>query len=374
MIIRRGLAAIVVSGLLGACGAKTKNAVDSDDAGAHASMVLLADGRLAVSYYHRSHRISDTRHETVGALRYATGKVTSGGRVDWSGGTRVDGDVREGQPNVGQYTSLAIGPDGRPRISYYDKANGDLRFAAQNEDGSWTTEVVDSPGDVGRWSSLVLENGLPRIAYYDLEAGDLKFAAKTGSAADAPWNKVVVDGAEADVGKYCALASDGSGGLAIAYYDVTHGDLKYVTGNAGSFGTPSVVDADGDTGRWPALAFEAGQPRIAYQDYTRQDLRFARRDGGGSWNLVAVDEGEWVGADSAIAIGPDGAITIAYFDGLNNNLLAARYDGSSWSRETIEEAGASGYFNNVVLDADHNPIYGWYTYTGTEFEARKSSS
>ena len=42
-----------------------------------------------------------------------------------------------------------------PHISYYDSTNGDLKYAAKSG-GSWTLETVDAPGDVGRYTSLVL--------------------------------------------------------------------------------------------------------------------------------------------------------------------------------------------------------------------------
>ena len=36
----------------------------------------------------------------------------------------------------------------------------------------------------------------------------------------------------------------------------------------------------------------------------------------------------------------------------------------------VATTGANGYFNNVVLDLNGKPVYGWYSYTGTRFIAR----
>ncbi len=353
--------------LAAGCGRNKKGAGDVDDVGSHASMAIDGEGRLHVVSYWKTRKVSANRDEDVGALVYAKGKVRSDGTVAWGDWKVVDGDERkEGGKNVGQYTSLALDKGGNPHVSYYDKTSGDLKYAHLVGD-KWEIETVDSAGNVGGYSSLVLENGdQPRIAYYDFDLGDLKFAAKSGSA----WTTLVVDGSvDWDGGKFASLAADGSGGLAIAYYDATNGDLGYVTGNATGFGTPEWVDLQGDTGRWPSLAFDLGQPRIAYQDYTNQHLMLAKRDGGGAWAVEIVDDADWRGADTSLVIDRNGHMTIAYFDGLNNDVLSARWDGQAWAKSVVAADGANGYFNNVVLDGTEKPIYGWYSFTGSEFFA-----
>ena len=80
--------------------------------------------------------------------------------------------------DVGDFTSLAFGPDGQPAISYHDDTNGDLKFARYSG-STWTLVTVDSAGDVGQYTSLAFgPDGQPAISYYDVTNGDLKFARK----------------------------------------------------------------------------------------------------------------------------------------------------------------------------------------------------
>jgi hypothetical protein len=63
-------------------------------------------------------------------------------------------------------TSLALDKNGNPHITYFDDNTEDLMYAVRDM-GNWTISVVDSAGDVGRFSSLVLDSlDIPHISYY----------------------------------------------------------------------------------------------------------------------------------------------------------------------------------------------------------------
>ena len=81
---------------------------------------------------------------------------------------------------MGYYTSITIGTDGLPVISYYDDTNGDLKVAkcgnAACSSGN-TLTTVDSGGDVGSYTSITIgTDGLPVISYCDRTNCDLKVA------------------------------------------------------------------------------------------------------------------------------------------------------------------------------------------------------
>ena len=82
--------------------------------------------------------------------------------------------------STGFYSSIAIGTDGRPIISYYDASNGALRVAACADVScsSATKTTVDAPGLAGWFTSIAIgSNGFPVISYFDYQSGDLRVAA-----------------------------------------------------------------------------------------------------------------------------------------------------------------------------------------------------
>ena len=335
---------------------------DNEDWGQHASMVLDASGRPHVAFYHRSHKIDDDREETVGALMYSRGAL-EGSSAKFSP-QRVDGDVRrEGYQNVGLYTSIALGSDGHPRISYYDKTGGDLKYA-WHDGKSWRMETVDMNGDVGLYTDLALtSDNQPVIAYYDSTHGDLKLARFTGDT----WNiQVVDDGAGTDVGKWPDLVLDGNTAT-IAYYDVTAGNLLLTSGDNFSFATTEIVDgtADTDVGRWASLVVRGADVHIAYEDYTNHHLKYAVREGGGAWNIMSADTSEWVGPDTSLVVDSNGQPHIAYFDGFNNDLKYAHFDGNGWLTSAVAQEGGNGYFNTLQIAEDGSKHFAYYSFENT---------
>ena len=79
---------------------------------------------------------------------------------------------------VGVYTSIAIGTNGNTIISYYNDSNSyDLKVAACNNPTCTTSTntTIDNNNDVGAYTSIAIgTNGNPIISYGDLENYDLK--------------------------------------------------------------------------------------------------------------------------------------------------------------------------------------------------------
>ncbi len=168
----------------------------------------------------------------------------------WSAATIDQGDAMG--PGYGRYTSIKYDADGRPHIAYYvvrwegDLVVNDLRFAYRRDTGTgncgpgnyWTCYAVNSNSGSGRYQYVSMEMTyagstlIPYIAYYDGIEGDLMLARYVGGSGgsgctQSSWSCQTIDGASADVGQSASLRLDNVGGVRIAYYDATHGKLKY---------------------------------------------------------------------------------------------------------------------------------------------------
>jgi hypothetical protein len=216
-------------------------------------------------------------------------------------------------------TAIARTPGGAG-IAYVDVASGLLKYAEQNAGGMWIVQPVTVAGGRGlpvaarRWpvardqllrrhagrsaagaepEQLVVGFGAGRWVrerrrvfvadrwqrsgvrdrVYDFANADLRYARSVGAG----WMVQTIDGATDRVGRFAsavALAGNPDDHVGIAYYDQTHGDLKYALELGGVWNTMT-VDGAGDAGgasvRWrhPVPADTAG---IAYADRTNGDL------------------------------------------------------------------------------------------------------
>ncbi len=193
--------------------------IDSnDEVGQYTSLALDAGNKAHISYYDHSH----------GNLKYAH-EVDSGGNC---GGGKWRCETIDGSShNVGEHTSIALDAGGYPQVAYEDESWGDLKYACKTA-GGWNIYTVagDGPGSLhtGEDTSLKIgSDGRPRISFHDETHEDLEFAVRTDvCGAPGTWQMQSVD-TVGDQGEDNSLALKTDDTPCISYHDESNGNLKY---------------------------------------------------------------------------------------------------------------------------------------------------
>ena len=247
--------------------------------------------------------------------------------------------------SVGAHTSTAIGTNGNPIISYYDGTNNDLKVAAcKNPTCAGATEVdrstnvtIDSTGSVGLSTSITIGiNGNPIISYTDATNGDLKVAACLNPTCTTSTNTTI--DSTGDVGLDTSIAIGINGNPIISYYDDTNSDLKVAACNnptctgatEGDRSTNATIDSNGAVGSDTSITIGInGNPIISYLDATNGDLKIAVcnnptctgvTEADRSINTAIDGSADYLGQYTSITIGTNGNPTISYYDTTNGDL------------------------------------------------------
>jgi hypothetical protein len=280
------------------------------------SMAIGTDNYPIISYH----------DETAGLLKVAKcdDPACAGGNETI---TTIDGLVYD----VGDYSSIAIGTDTFPVISYYDRSFGNLKVAKCNDTacagGDETITTVDGlSANLGQWSSLAIgTDGFPVIAYNDFSPAETLKVVKCNDPACSGDDETIttVDGLAGSVGHFNSLAIGTDGFPVISYHDFSSAQALKVTkcndaACTGDSETTSVVDdPENSVGAWTSLAIDSdGFPVISYFDSTAGALKVAKCNdtacAGGDETITTVDNLETTGLLSSIIIGSDGLPVISY--------------------------------------------------------------
>ncbi len=135
--------------------------------------------------------------------------------------TRVDslGDVgRSASITVNAFTTF---------VAYYDLTHGALKVATRPEPGDpWSTVTVDDDGNAGEGASVFSDRrGRPHVAYYERSQGDFRYAGRYQGT----WITNTVASA-GDVGRFCSARIDADDLPNLLYYSFTDQDLHYAYG------------------------------------------------------------------------------------------------------------------------------------------------
>ncbi|MBN2080922.1 hypothetical protein JW859_01820 [bacterium] len=338
----------------------------SGDVGLYCSVAAI-DGKPAVSYYDNDN----------GRLKYACA-ITSqpAGQGDWRVHT-VDFSA-----SVGELTSLAV-LDGKPVISYFDNANGNLKFArallSEPMTGAdWTIHVVDKDGWVGEHSSVAIQDGLPVISYFDYTNTRLLFARALSPEpqAAADWQIHTVDDGDY-TGRFTSTAIV-DGRPAISYYDDDATCLKYARSLltlpvAATDWRVYTVDNAGDDGLYSSLIDLDGKPAIAYYDWSAKNVKFARALVADptlpeQWLITKLDQDGTVCQYPSLAL-LDGKPLISYYGNTDLRCVIATTaapTADDWHLFSVDTQGSAGNYSSLTI-IDNRPAILYYGNPGLMF-------
>jgi uncharacterized repeat protein (TIGR01451 family) len=347
------------------------------------SMVLDGADRVHLSYYHRLDAAMD--------LRY----------VHWDGTAWQVSTVEHvlSGINYDEVSSLALS-GGQPQVLYQVGGAGLVKHARW-DGNTWQIETVDEGGDVGRYSSLVLDTaGRPHVSYFDAQAGKLKYAAWDGAA----WHNETVDQGSAGfntLGPVLSLALDSAGQPHIGYYFYPAGEVRYASWTGTAWQIEAVEDANfggasmaldsanrphftyrGSDGsqryaRWDGSTWQfqtvdsagsfygrlvldsTGHPHLAYDP--NYALKYAWWDGA-AWHVELVDDSGQIWLLS-LALDSADRPHISYFDDTADVLKHAWWDGVQWHKETVDSSGRVGLYSSIALDSADRPHISYFDAT-----------
>jgi hypothetical protein len=356
-------------------------------------------------------------------------------RAAWSGvidmpadfADNVDNDTAPGVYHMGTldsnwlsgtYSSVTIGADGLPLISYQYNNMGTIQVAHCRDISCSSADIsrLDTPGeDASDMSITTGADGLGLIVYFDQNNTDIKVAHcidTTCSSADIS----AVD-TDAGAGNDITIGSDGMG--LIGYYDegalkVAHcndsscsnsgkttldsglgifytriaittgsdglGLISYVSNNnsnitaahcsntACTSATITVIDSGLTSAKSPSITIGAdGLPLISYADYYEgYQVAHCSNITCTSATINNIQPGNYYYIYNSIVTGTDGMGVISYYDDANGDLKVAHCSDvicSSATTYTLDAGGNVGWFTDITIGVDGLPLISYFDAT-----------
>jgi hypothetical protein len=238
-----------------------------DDVGRYTSIATSSTNEPIIAYYDLTH--GALKFASFGAIRWHTHTVDVG-----IGAPATGGD------NVGRWTSMTIGPDGKPAIAYSAWVASGVSGMPESQ-LRWAQATTTTPTSSSDWMVTVLDSRLASsdgAPPSDMGTGPDMAMPPPDMAGTTPPDVLLPEG----IALMAAASRKADGSPGIAYYDRTRGNLRYVEWNPTTmaWNKPTVLDGEdatgndlGDVGLYPSLTYDAmNVAHIAYENATKDSL------------------------------------------------------------------------------------------------------
>lgn len=288
-------------------------------------------------------------------------------------------DVHSGRL-MGVYSSLALDDDGNAYVAYNDLQNKDLWFAS-NSGGTWTTELVDSEGDVGHLFSMDIDRERnAHISYLDrvnapsndlTSVGYLKYATN----AEGSWDTSDILQITTNYQQASSLKVDSQGYVHIFFYNAVEGEkgLWYATNKDGSWDASLFEATDTSTffsvGTDPCLFIDASDNlHLVYTRYYKDtvgaimDVVYGNNVGG-TWSFEVAASGSRFGDGTSLGLDSNGKAHISFLDNTDLELHYATNAGGAWVNTTLATGVEVFYGTSLAVDTKDKVHIGFYDAT-----------
>jgi len=302
-------------------------------------------------------------------------------------------------PGAGRFSDMALGPDGLPHAVYWNRIPNELRYAFFNGFG-WETECIAENG--GRASIDVDHLGNPHICFSEFPGQ--KYAVRQNGE----W---IITELNDDWG-FCDIAVDLAGNPHMTWYGENYSYLYYY----GYLESAWILESVGHSERWyPSIDTDsANSPHIISGRFP-YTFKHTYRDAG-NWSTDVIPDTEnnmdaflYVDASDELHIGTtyfldqhrtprylhyngvtwsevdfpatDDSLNIQGFSmdsggigyfktgGANIDFIGQElltWDGSSWTREYVDDQYISSFSNNLIITSSDQPVAFWCEWAGIE--------
>jgi len=288
----------------------------------------------------------------LGIMSYIKGGFLRAGRCHNLGCTEQHTTPLDSAGSSVVQTSIAIGSDGLPIISYGGGSN--VLKVAHCKDLDCAQANITNIGGTGfgiATSMAIGTDGFPLIAFHDT-ASQLRvlhcadFLCTTGSTA------TITTGA--GVYKSIAIGADGFGVIAFL---ATNNQLKVAKCNDLKCTTSGVVTLDDATNAGFALSMVIGtdgRPLISYQ--RNGNLAVAHciniNCGGDGDSITTFGASGSTSAQTSIAIGRDGLGLVSSYNAAENKLKVLHCENVLCNRASINNVDTGGQFSSITIGRD----------------------